>query len=118
MVFLLINFLLCFVLCLISNNCTYIQNPGYPSAYTTAGSCQYSVAPINSDICQLRLDLDVFDIAETTTTGACVDTFDVTTGSSRDYYALCGTLTGQHCKYIPFYGKMSSCFELISLFNF
>jgi len=80
----------------ISNNCTYIQNPGYPSAYTTAGSCQYSVAPINSDICQLRLDLDVFDIAETTTTGACVDTFDVTTGSSRDYYALCGTLTGQH----------------------
>merc|ERR1712226_48978 len=42
----------------ISNNCTYIQNPGYPSAYTTAGSCQYSVAPINSDICQLRLYLD------------------------------------------------------------
>merc|ERR1711953_417411 len=65
----------------VSNNCTYIQNPGYPSAYTTSGSCQYSVTPMNSDICQLRLDLDAFDF---------------TTGSSRDYYALCGTLTGQH----------------------
>ena len=88
----------------VSNNCTYIQNPGYPSAYTTSGSCQYSVTPMNSDICQLRLDLDAFDLAETATPdGTCIDTFDVTTGSSRDYYALCGTLTGQHCKYIvPF----------------
>merc|ERR1712004_708725 len=81
----------------VSNNCTYIQNPGYPSAYTTSGSCQYSVTPMNSDICQLRLDLDAFDLAEDATpTGDCIDTFDVTTGSSRDYYALCGTLTGQH----------------------
>ena len=59
---------------------------------------------MNSDICQLRLDLDAFDLAETATPdGTCIDTFDVTTGSSRDYYALCGTLTGQHCKdIVPF----------------
>merc|ERR1719410_327922 len=25
----------------ITNNCTYIQNPSYPSSYTTAGSCEY-----------------------------------------------------------------------------
>lgn len=62
---------------------------------------------MNSDICQLRLDLDAFDLAEDATpTGDCIDTFDVTTGSSRDYYALCGTLTGQHCKYISFYTQI------------
>ena len=38
----------------ITNNCTYIQNPSYPSSYTTAGSCEYEVTPISSDICQLR----------------------------------------------------------------
>ena len=43
------------------------------------------------------MDFDNFDITETSPAdGTCVDTFDVTSGSSRDYYALCGTLTGQH----------------------
>ena len=39
---------------------------------------------MNSDICQLRLDLDAFDLAETATPdGTCIDTFDVTTGSFK-----------------------------------
>ena len=80
-----------------TNNCTYIQNPGYPSSYSTTGSCSYTVTPLSSDICQLRLDLDNFDIAEGTT-GACTDSFGVTVGSSRDYKDLCGTLSGQHSK--------------------
>jgi len=80
----------------ITKNCTYIQNPSYPSSYTTSGACAYNIAPISADICQLRLDLDNFDITETSTTGACVDSFGVTTGSSRTYYDLCGTLSGQH----------------------
>ena len=45
----------------------------------------------------MRLDFDNFDLTETSpAAGTCVDTFDVTSGSSRDYYALCGTLSGQH----------------------
>ena len=81
----------------ISNNCTYIQNPNYPSSESTGTSCSFSISPLSADICQLRLDFDNFDITETSpATGTCVDTFDVTSGSSRDYYALCGTLTGQH----------------------
>ena len=44
----------------------------------------------------LPLDLDNFDLTETASTGTCVDSFAVTTGSSRTYYTLCGTLTGQH----------------------
>jgi len=80
----------------VTNNCTYIQNPAYPSS-ESSGSCSFSVQPLNSDICQLRLDFDNFDLTETSTNvGTCVDTFDVTSGSSRDYFSLCGTLTGQH----------------------
>jgi len=81
----------------VSNNCSYIQNPNYPSSESTGTSCSFSVSPLSADICQLRLDFDNFDITETSPAdGTCVDTFDVTSGSSRDYYALCGTLTGQH----------------------
>ena len=80
----------------VTNNCTYIQNPAYPSS-ESSGSCSFSVQPLNSDICQLRLDFDNFDLTETSpVVGSCVDTFDVTSGSSRDYFSLCGTLTGQH----------------------
>ena len=34
----------------VSQNCTYVQNPGYSSSYTvtTTTSCSYSVAPISS----------------------------------------------------------------------
>ena len=38
----------------VAQNCTYIQSPGYPSAYTTAGTCKYSIYPLSADICQLR----------------------------------------------------------------
>ena len=82
----------------VSENCTYVQNPSYPSSYTTAGSCEYTVTPLSADICQLRLDFDNLDITETTA-GACTDSFAVTSGSSRVYPTLCGTLTGKHSKY-------------------
>ena len=83
----------------VSQNCTYVQNPSYPSAYTTAGSCEYSVMPLNSDICQLRLDLDTFTLTDNVVGGACIDSFDVTVGSSRTYQTLCGTNSGYHGKF-------------------
>ena len=80
----------------VTNNCTYIQNPSYPSS-ESSGSCSYNVRPLSTDICQLRLEFDNFDLTETSpVVGTCVDTFDVTSGSSRDYFKLCGTLSGQH----------------------
>ena len=83
----------------VPNNCSYIQNPNYPSS-ESSGDCSFNISPLNADVCQLRLDFDNFDITETAPiTGACTDTFDVTSGSSRDYFALCGTLTGQHSKF-------------------
>ena len=82
----------------VSNNCSYIQNPNYPSSESS--DCSFSITPLNADICQIRLDFDNFDITETTPiVGTCVDSFDVTSGSSRTYYTLCGTLSGQHSKF-------------------
>merc|ERR1712029_1191836 len=63
----------------VSNNCSYIQNPNYPSSESS--DCSFSITPLNADICQIRLDFD---------------NFDITGGSSRDYYTLCGTLSGEH----------------------
>ena len=53
-----------------------------------------------SDICQLRLDFDFFDLTESTTTGstygACLDSFTMTGPTGRNPMNLCGTLTGMH----------------------
>ena len=52
---------------------------------------------IFSDICQMRLDFDNFDITETTA-GICTDSFTVAGQSGQNPLDLCGTLTGQHSK--------------------
>ena len=101
------------------NNCTYIENPLYPTKQAASSTCAYKIRPISSDICQLRLDLDNFDLTgklqvlyslhdtaitisilfiPETTAGVCTDKFTMTSGSGRVYQSLCGTLTDQHCK--------------------
>jgi len=40
----------------VSKNNTYIQNPGFPSTYTTTGTCSYKVNKCDSSVCQVRLD--------------------------------------------------------------
>ena len=50
-----------------------------------------------SDICQMRLDFDNFDITETTA-GVCTDSLTVTGPTGRNPMDLCGTLTGMHRK--------------------
>merc|ERR1711981_1433880 len=80
----------------VTKNRTYIQNPSYPTTYTTTGSCSYTVTPINSEICQLRLDFDNFAISYGSTTGLCTDSFAMTGPSGQNPLNLCGTLTSQH----------------------
>merc|ERR1740129_2044844 len=79
----------------VSQNIAYIQNPSYPTAYSTTGTCAFSVTPLSSDICQLRLDFDNFDIVETTT-GVCTDSLTIAGPTGRNPMDLCGTLTGFH----------------------
>ena len=53
--------------------------------------------PLLSDICQMRLDFDNFDITETAA-GVCTDSLTVTGPTGRNPMDLCGTLTNQHRK--------------------
>ena len=46
----------------VSENCTYIQNPGYDGTYNTEGTCSYTVRQCSNDICRVRLDYVDFDI--------------------------------------------------------
>ena len=56
---------------------------------------------IFSEICQMRLDFDNFDITETTA-GVCTDSFTIAGQSGQNPLDLCGTLTGQHSKSLIF----------------
>jgi len=91
----------------VTQNCSYIQNPSYPSSYSTTGDCSYTVTRCQDDICQLRLDffsanLQQPDTGADTSMGDCSNTIlDITGGSSSGSITnnppnLCGTLTGQH----------------------
>jgi len=42
----------------VAYNNTYLVNPGYSSAYTTAGTCSWTIPKIRTDICLIRLDFD------------------------------------------------------------
>merc|ERR1712156_14566 len=90
----------------INYNDTYIQNPNYPSTYGESNSITYTVNKCSDDICWLRLDFETFTMegptatdegATTAGTGACKDTFTVTSStSSGSYPVICGDNTGQH----------------------
>lgn len=90
----------------VTKNCTYIENPSYPTTYATAGTCAYTVTRTQDDICQIRLDFfDTVLMQPTATAGAgdvCTNTIlqvvSGTTSQSRPLLPpqVCGTLTGQH----------------------
>lgn len=84
----------------ISENCTYIQNPGFPTAYTTLSTVSWTVNKCSNgmktvktfpvlfqidfnflDICTLRFDFETFTTAAPTCTNDncnCVDSFQIT----------------------------------------
>jgi len=83
----------------ISQNNTYITNIGYPSVYTpsTTGSCVFTINKCSDDICQLRFDFHTFTGFSVASTGACTDSFAVTTSSTgKSPPSICGTNTGYH----------------------
>lgn len=89
----------------VTQNCTYIDNPGYPSSYSTTGDCSYTVTRCQDDICQIRLDFFSSTLQQpssATPFGVCTNTIlDITGGTTSGSVTnnppnLCGTLTGQH----------------------
>ena len=41
-----------------------VRNPGYPGKYSTAGDCEWKIAKLSEDICQIRLDFQTMVIAD------------------------------------------------------
>lgn len=81
----------------VNNNCTYLQNEGWPSAYTTVSkTCTYKIKTVKDDICQLRLDFTKLDVPITAATGACDGSLQVVSPTGKNPSNLCGILDGQH----------------------
>jgi len=81
----------------ISNNRTYLRNPNYPSAYTTAGTCTWTLSKSSTDVCLIRLDFDESSIAQPSTAGVCTDYFIGTPAkTTKASPPICGENAGQH----------------------
>jgi len=84
----------------INQNCTYIQNPSFPSVYSSQTALTYTINKCSGDVCAVRLDFETMTIAgpATTleTTGTCTDSFVATGTSGLSTPVICGKNTGQH----------------------
>jgi len=100
----------------VDNNCTHIQNDGFPTALTGTAqaalpNCNYQINKAQADVCSLRLDFLTFntqagDFAAATggaaagtmdSLGACRDTFSVVTNTNGgDTPVVCGQNDGEH----------------------
>lgn len=86
----------------IDQNCTYIQNPSFPSAYSSATALAYTINKCSSDVCSVRLDFETFQIGGPATTAEaldahnCVDSFVAKGTSGITTPVICGLNAGQH----------------------
>ncbi|XP_023224918.1 uncharacterized protein LOC111625893 [Centruroides sculpturatus] len=83
---------------IITQNCTYFTNPGYPGTYDGNQSCTVAVRrPQSPKICQLRLDFDDFRLLNPVAGDCISDSFTVTGQNSNNVIpTLCGSNSGQH----------------------
>jgi len=89
----------------ITNNVTYIQNEGFPTAVlgtapVTAATRAFAVQG-GENICQVRFDFEAATVFEGPAAGVCGgDQDEITVGQTSttigSFQNLCGTLTGQH----------------------
>merc|ERR1711971_1327438 len=97
----------------VDNNCTHIQNDGFPTALTGTATtalpnCNYQINKAQADVCSLRLDFLTFNTqagnvallaaAVGGTAGACRDTFGIITNTNGAQVTpvICGQNDGQH----------------------
>jgi len=100
----------------VDNNCTHIQNDGFPTALTGTAlaalpNCNYQINKAQEDVCSLRLDFLTFNtqagnfaaagggagVGTMDSVGACRDTFTVITNTNGAATpVICGLNDGQH----------------------
>ena len=98
-----------------SENCSYIQNPSYPSVYSATSSLTYTVEKCSDEVCAIRLDFETMTIAGPSATaetngGECTDSFVVTGTSGITTPTICGKNTGAHI----YIGKLAKVSDLKS----
>ena len=99
----------------IAKNISYIQNPNFPSTYSTTGTCSFKITKTVAEICQVRLDFDTMVLGGNgiggTAAGCCgstcagdmgtagdhaADSLTVAGKTGRDPPVICHTNTGYH----------------------
>jgi len=89
----------------VSENCTYVENPGFPNAYTgtAAGDCAFTVNRMQTDVAQIRLDFTNMAMGNPNAGGGNCDAemLVIAPGATNLVGAqlvptLCGVNTGQH----------------------
>lgn len=86
----------------INENCTYIQNPSFPSVYADTTALTYTINKCSDTVCNVRLDFETFTTVgpslttEVTATSVCQDTFVVSGTSGLTSPTICGKNAGQH----------------------
>merc|ERR1739848_862846 len=84
----------------LSQNCSYIQNPGFPTAYAATTAQSFTIAKCASEVCTLRLDFETFTTAGPTggsDATVAIDTFQITTSPNQGTIpALSGENSGYH----------------------
>jgi len=87
----------------VSENCTYLENPGYPSAFDGTSPCAFTVNRMQTEICQIRLDFTSMELGNpNAASGQCNgDNLVIAAGATNligpsTPPTLCGTNTGQH----------------------
>jgi len=82
-------------------NCSYIKNPGFPTAFSSTSSCSYTINKCDSSVCDVRLDFEQFTTnAPSLTTeasgGLCQDILTISTNTGQSIPEICGANSGQH----------------------
>ncbi|XP_061394015.1 uncharacterized protein LOC133329555 [Musca vetustissima] len=80
----------------IRENSTYFVNPNHPDTYDGTGSCQVTVQKMHPDICQLRLDLDMFSIAPPESVNHLCTQDQLLISGSSPVPTICGISSGDH----------------------
>jgi hypothetical protein len=83
----------------INQNDTYVQNPGFPSAFSTPTAMSYTVNKYQDDICFLRLDFETFTLdgpVDETAGGACPSGSFSVTVTGQSIPDVCGSNAGEH----------------------
>ncbi|TDG53048.1 hypothetical protein AWZ03_000591 [Drosophila navojoa] len=80
----------------IRENSTYFVNPNHPDVYDGTGSCQVTVQKMHPDICQLRLDLDMFSIAPPEPANHLCNQDQLLISGGSPTPTICGSSTGDH----------------------